>query len=48
MSPQLIQAASDESSVSERRAWSKPSFNRLETGEAEGNDGTGTDGGLIS
>lgn len=44
----LSNAASDESPVSDRRAWFKPAFDRLDTGEAEGNDSTGTDGGQVS
>jgi hypothetical protein len=44
----LSHAVSDDSSESERRAWSKPAFDRLDTGDAEGNDSTGTDAGMVS
>ncbi|HEX9946562.1 MAG TPA: hypothetical protein VGA98_03385 [Allosphingosinicella sp.] len=30
-------------SVPERSAWTRPEFARLETGEAEAQDGSGTD-----
>jgi hypothetical protein len=43
MSSQLPQNNSDKTQVTERRAWSRPAFNRFETGEAEAVDGPGSD-----
>lgn len=48
MPTKLPQAASNHSSFSERRAWSRPAFNRLATEEAESADGPGPDGGQAS
>jgi hypothetical protein len=48
MPSHLPQAASHDLFDSERRTWSKPAFGRLDTGEAEGNDATGTDAGQVS
>lgn len=48
MPSHLPQAVSHELFDSERRIWSKPAFSRLETGEAEGNDQIGPDGGQVS
>lgn len=43
MSSHPPRAISDEEPVADRRAWLRPAFARLETGEAEAQDGTGTD-----
>lgn len=43
MPSQIPQPPLEEILIVERRRWHKPAFNRLETGEAEAQDGTGTD-----
>lgn len=49
MSTQVPQSISEEIPASEGRAWVRPAFVRLETGEAEAADGVGTDSsGFVS
>lgn len=43
MSSQIPQSSPEAAPASERRAWLRPAFLRLETGEAEAADGTGGD-----
>lgn len=48
MSALRPEIASEHALVAERRVWIRPAVSLLETGEAEGNDSSGPDGGLVA